>query len=85
MVFKWKDGRDAKNQKDHTKLETYEAGYGTKSKSTPEDMDRVQPLSDHFQAIDAIYFNGADSKGFSIISGTARRAHKVINGFMIFR
>jgi hypothetical protein len=48
-------------------------------------MDKVQPLSDHFQAIDAIYFNGADSKGFSIISGTARRAHKVLNGFMIFR
>jgi len=84
-VRKWKDARDKTKQKDHTRLETYESGYGTKSKNSPEEMDKIQPLSDHFQAIDAIYFNGANSKGFYIVTGTARRAHGAINGFMIFR
>jgi len=71
--------------RDHTKLVGYNAGFGAKSKSSPAEMDRIQPLSDHFQAIDAIYFNGANSRGFSIITGTARRAHGVINGFLILR
>lgn len=67
--FQWNDARNGNKVKDHTKLETYESGYGTKSKSSPEEMDKVQPLSSHFQAIDAVYFNGANMKGFSIISG----------------
>jgi len=71
--------------RDHTKVDSYEAGYGTKSKGSFEEMEKVQPLSDHFQAIDAIYFNGVNSEGFQIISGTARRLHGVINGFFIFR
>ena len=81
----WKDARDAKKAKDHTKLETYEAGYGTKSKATPEEMEKVQPLSNHFQAIDAVYFNGANKDGFMIITGTARRPHGAINAFIIFK
>ncbi|ODN00790.1 hypothetical protein Ocin01_05886 [Orchesella cincta] len=82
---KWKDNRNTEAQKDHTKVETYNSGYGTKSKCSPAEMDKVQPLSDHFQAIDAIYFNGADSNGFCIITGTARRPHDVVNGFLILR
>jgi len=50
----WKDERDKTRKKDHTKLETYEAGYGTKSKNSPEEMDKVQPLSTHFQGIHQI-------------------------------
>lgn len=85
LKFQWKDSRDSKRVKDHTRLETYDSGYGTKSKCSPEEMDKVQPLSDHFQAIDAIYFNGANKEGFCIISGTARRQHGVVNGFLILR
>lgn len=48
-------------------------------------MEKVQKLSTHFQAIDAIYFNGANSQGFSIVTGTARRPHGVVNGFFIVR
>lgn len=86
-IRKWKDSREEKKEKndDHTNIETYKAGYGSKSKSSPEEMDKVQKLSDHFQAIDAIYFNGANKDGYSIITGTARRPHGVVNGFIIFR
>lgn len=46
-------------------------------------MDKLQPLSEHFQAIDAIYFNGANKDGFYIVTATARRPQGAINGFLI--
>jgi hypothetical protein len=74
---KWKDARSRGKVND--------AGYGGKSKAGPEEMEKVQELVPHFQAIDAVYFNGAGDNGFSIVSGMARRPNGVINGFFIFR
>lgn len=82
-IRKWKDARDKSKLKDHTNMDTYDSGYGTKSKNSPEEMDKVQPLSTHYQAIDAVYFNGANKDGFCIVTATARRPHGVINGFFI--
>jgi len=66
-------------------LRSTEVGYGFKSRTSPEDMDRQQPLSDHPKAIDAVYFNAASRDGYNVIVGTARRPHGVVNGFMIVR
>jgi hypothetical protein len=83
-IRKWKDARDKSKIKDHTNLATYDSGYGTTSKNSPEEMDKIQPLSAHIKAIDAVYFNGANKDGFYIVAATARRSHGVVDGFFIF-
>ena len=37
------------------------------------------------QAIDAVYFQGANKDGLYFIGATARRPHHVINGFVFLR
>lgn len=60
-------------------------GYGVKSRSSPELMDCIQPLSAHPKAIDAVYFNGASKDGWNFIGATARRPRGVVNGFLYIR
>ncbi|KAK6170139.1 hypothetical protein SNE40_018606 [Patella caerulea] len=53
-----------------------DAGYGMKSRISPEEMDKVQTLSpNHPQAVDAVYFNGGNKDGVYMVAATARR-HK---------
>ncbi|XP_023703367.1 uncharacterized protein LOC111862314 isoform X2 [Cryptotermes secundus] len=72
--LQWKKARDSSN-----------AGYGFKSRVSPEDMDKQQPLSNHPKAIDAVYFNAASRDGHQLVVGTAHRPHGVVNGFMCLR
>lgn len=64
-------------------------GYDMKSRSTPqspEDMDKVQPLSkDHPLAVDAVYFNGGDKDGNYMVAATARRHDNLINTILLFK
>lgn len=54
------------------------SGYGVKSKSDPAEMDKVQPLSKHPKAIDAVYFNSSNKDGWYFICATARRPANVV-------
>ncbi|KAK3863648.1 hypothetical protein Pcinc_030611 [Petrolisthes cinctipes] len=61
------------------------AGYGVKSKPTVKMMECVQQLSEHPKAIDAVYFNAANSSGHYLVAATARRPQGVINGLLFIR
>ncbi|KAJ9579215.1 hypothetical protein L9F63_024679 [Diploptera punctata] len=74
---KWKHVKQSKNSS--------QSGYGLKSRASSVEMDRLQPLSDHPKAIDAVYFNTASSDGYHLVVGTAHRPHGVVNGFMILK
>ncbi|XP_037778459.1 uncharacterized protein LOC119575111 [Penaeus monodon] len=62
-----------------------DAGYGVKSRASPELMDCVQPLSDHPKAIDAVYFNSGSENGHYVVAAAARRPHGVVNGVLYIR
>ncbi|XP_069693780.1 uncharacterized protein [Periplaneta americana] len=61
------------------------SGYGMKSRPSPEDMDKKQPLSSNPKAIDAVYFNAASQDGCHLIVGAAHRPNGVVNGFLYLR
>ncbi|KRT80738.1 hypothetical protein AMK59_4916, partial [Oryctes borbonicus] len=48
-------------------------------------LDRPQKLASHEQAVDAVFFNGANSKGDHFIIATARRKHGLIDGFIYLK
>ncbi|KAL7641049.1 UNVERIFIED_CONTAM: hypothetical protein RMT77_008186 [Armadillidium vulgare] len=60
-------------------------GYGVKSRSDVEEMDRPQSLSEHPKAIDAVYFNAGNRDGYYMVMATARRPKSVINGLLYLR
>lgn len=76
---RWKDSRSS--SKDGSEF----AGYGVKSRRSPEMMECVQQLSDHPKAIDAVYFNAASENGHYFVAATARRPRGVINGLLYVR
>ncbi|KAL8588233.1 hypothetical protein ACOMHN_062090 [Nucella lapillus] len=62
------------------------AGYGVRSRSSPEDMDKVQPLpADQPLAVDAVYFNGGDAAGNYMVAATARRHNNLVQTILLFR
>ncbi|CAG0893018.1 unnamed protein product [Cyprideis torosa] len=61
------------------------AGYGIKSRSSPDQMDKVQELAPNPKAVDGVYFNAASSRGFYLVGATARRPQGVLNGFLFLR
>ncbi|XP_076444744.1 uncharacterized protein LOC143282822 [Babylonia areolata] len=62
------------------------AGYGVRSRSSPEEMDRVQPLpKDQPLAVDAVYFNGGDAEGNYMVAATARRHNNLVQTILLFR
>ncbi|KAK7107098.1 uncharacterized protein [Littorina saxatilis] len=62
------------------------AGYGVRSRSTPEDMDKVQDLpQDQPLAVDAVYFNGGDADGNYMVAATARRHDNLVQTILLFR
>lgn len=77
--------RQRKSKQAKTKAELSDAGYGMKSKNSTAAMECIQPLGDHPKAIDAVYFQGANGGGAYIVAATARRPHRVINGFVVLR
>jgi hypothetical protein len=46
------------------------------------ELDKAQKLSPHPNAIDAVYFNGANKSGDYLVVGTARRKNKLVDGFL---
>ncbi|GLH10235.1 Uncharacterized protein GBIM_15186 [Gryllus bimaculatus] len=68
-----------------TKKRSQHSGYGLKSKVSLEEMDMKQTLGSHPKAIDAVYFNLANSNGWHLIVGTASRPHDVVNGFLYLK
>lgn len=77
---RWRGGRGEEADKAETT-----SGYGIKSKASVEDMECVQPLSTHPKAIDAVYFNAANSNGLYLVAATARRPQGVVNGVLYIR
>jgi len=61
------------------------AGYGRKAFDTVEELEKVQPLSSHPKAIDAVFFTGASKDGYYCAVGFARRPNKDVNGFVLLR
>ncbi|PAA62079.1 hypothetical protein BOX15_Mlig026943g1 [Macrostomum lignano] len=61
------------------------SGYGRKSHASEADMERVQPLSAHPQAIDAAYFNGYSRDGWYFGAGIQRRHHLKAECIMVIR
>ncbi|XP_055709014.1 uncharacterized protein LOC129805257 [Phlebotomus papatasi] len=50
-----------------------------------DDLDQVQPLSYHKNAIDAVYFNGSSEDQQVLMCGLARRKNNLVNGFLYLR
>ncbi|GJQ71344.1 hypothetical protein Trydic_g11078 [Trypoxylus dichotomus] len=48
-------------------------------------LDRCQKLASSEQAVDAVFFNGANSKGDHFIIATARRKYGLIDGFIYLK
>ncbi|XP_058455646.1 uncharacterized protein LOC131432976 [Malaya genurostris] len=60
--------------------------FGNKSDGSKyEDLDKPQPLSTNQHAVDAVYFNGANSKHSWLVCGTARRKNHLVNGFLYLK
>ncbi|XP_045525863.1 uncharacterized protein LOC123715088 [Pieris brassicae] len=62
------------------------AGQGVKAIANPEDMEKVQPFSDHPKAFDAVFFisatEGEDNKGIYVAVGSERRPMGICNGLL---
>ncbi|CAH1798438.1 unnamed protein product [Owenia fusiformis] len=62
------------------------AGYGRRSRATPQEMDKVQELpKEHPMAVDAVYFNGGSREGQYLVMATARRHHNLVQTLLFFR
>nr|XP_029728509.1 uncharacterized protein LOC115266418 [Aedes albopictus] len=48
-------------------------------------LDEPQPLSSNEHAVDAVYFNGANSDTTWLVCGTARRKNNLVNGFLYLK
>jgi len=63
-----------------------DAGWGKRSRNTPEDMDKAQVLpKEHPKAVDAVYFNGASSNGTYFVAATARRHENLVQTILYIR
>ncbi|KAF2880635.1 hypothetical protein ILUMI_25529 [Ignelater luminosus] len=54
-------------------------------KKSVEELDRPQKLSYHDKAVDAVYFNAGNAQGDYLVTGTARRKNKLIDGFLFLK
>ncbi|ELU09306.1 hypothetical protein CAPTEDRAFT_151881 [Capitella teleta] len=63
-----------------------DAGYGKRSRSSVDQMDRVQPLDPAFpKSVDAVYFNAANEQGFYFVAATARRQEGLVQTLLYIR
>nr|XP_034332735.1 uncharacterized protein LOC105339207 isoform X3 [Crassostrea gigas] len=78
-------------QRKNKKLEStsgQNAGYGVRSRSSPEDMDKAQDLpyvNDHQKAVDAVYFNAGNQDGYFFVAATARRQNNRVQTLLYLR
>eukprot|EP00105_Crassostrea_gigas_P043190 XP_019927338.1 PREDICTED: uncharacterized protein LOC105339207 isoform X2 [Crassostrea gigas] len=78
-------------QRKNKKLEStsgQNAGYGVRSRSSTEDMDKVQDLpnvNDHPKAVDAVYFNAGNQDGYFFVAATARRQNNRVQTLLYLR
>lgn len=62
------------------------AGYGMRSRNTPEDMEKAQTLpEDKPLAVDAVYFNGGNKDGQYVVAATARRQNNIVQTILYLR
>lgn len=64
------------------------AGYGVRSRSFHEDMDKVQDLpnvNEHPKAVDAVYFNAGNQDGYFFVAATARRQNNRVQTLLYLR
>ncbi|XP_059609305.1 uncharacterized protein LOC132256775 [Phlebotomus argentipes] len=59
-------------------------GQGAKSIADPNLMEKVQPLTDHPKAFDAVFYIGANSDGYRFIMGTERRHKGIVHAVLYF-
>ncbi|PAA57872.1 hypothetical protein BOX15_Mlig020324g1 [Macrostomum lignano] len=65
-----------------------QAGMGVASRNSPAEMERPQQLPDdrkHPNAVDAVYFNGADQLGNNLIMAASRRQRNLLQCLSILR
>ncbi|XP_063239750.1 uncharacterized protein LOC134540767 [Bacillus rossius redtenbacheri] len=62
-----------------------QVGYGMTALDSAEKMDAAQPLSEHPNAFDAVFFAGASADGYYLVIATDRRKHGVVNamGYLV--
>ncbi|CAG2238130.1 unnamed protein product [Mytilus edulis] len=62
------------------------AGYGMRSRNSPEDMDKAQTLPNEKPlAVDAVYFNGGNKDGQYLVAATARRQNNIVQTILYLR
>ncbi|KAK3089151.1 hypothetical protein FSP39_001292 [Pinctada imbricata] len=64
------------------------AGYGVRSRSSPEEMEKAQTLPNfdkHPTAVDAVYFNGGNELGYYFVAATARRQNNIVQTILYLR
>lgn len=62
------------------------AGYGMRSRNTPEDMEKAQTLPEEKPlAVDAVYFNGGNKDGQYVVAATARRQNNIVQTILYLR
>lgn len=79
--------RQRKNQKLKS-TSGQNAGYGVRSRISPEDMDKAQDLpdvNDHPKAVDAVYFNAGNQDGYFFVAATARRQNNRVQTLLYLR
>nr|XP_022294324.1 uncharacterized protein LOC111104596 [Crassostrea virginica] len=65
-----------------------DAGYGVRSRGSPEEMDKAQDLpniKDHPKAVDAVYFNAGNKDGYFFVAATARRQNNRVQTLLYLR
>ncbi|XP_061177236.1 uncharacterized protein LOC133185967 [Saccostrea echinata] len=64
------------------------AGYGMRSRVSPEEMDKAQDLPSvhkHPKAVDAVYFNAGNRDGYFLVTATARRQNNIVQTLLYLR
>ncbi|XP_052807198.1 uncharacterized protein LOC128236389 [Mya arenaria] len=75
-----------RKRKQDQKVDGENAGYGRKSRNSPEEMDRAQELpKEHPKAVDAVYLTGSNKNGQFMVTATARRHDNHVQTIVFLR
>ncbi|CAL1532789.1 unnamed protein product [Lymnaea stagnalis] len=82
----WLRKRQNERKQQHKLASSADAGYGVRSRNSPDDMDKLQVLpKEEPLAVDAVYFNGGNSSGVFLVAATARRQDNIVQTILYIR
>ncbi|XP_077993169.1 uncharacterized protein LOC144447138 [Glandiceps talaboti] len=76
LVRQWKSRRAVQQAAKMT--QQYGIGYGQRSKASVDEMECVQDLLAHEEAMDSVYFNGFNKDGTGLVLRLARRHNQIM-------